>query len=224
MNYSRQNKIKDQKPVQLPRYLNQLLALGENEQLDFKKEITSVHKIAKTIVSFANVKGGTLLVGVNDDKSISGIKTEEEKFMLQQAALHYCNPTLELNFKEWVLGKKSVLEVTVPEGNAKPYYAKDEFGKWWVYIRYQDKSLLASKVILEVLKRNANENPTLITYSSKEKALMQYLLINQRITIKQFCKLVNISRWRAIQIIVNLVRIGVLQAHLNDNEEYYTAL
>ncbi len=59
MNYSRQNKTKDQKPVQLPRYLNQLLALGENEQLDFKKEITSVHKIAKTIVSFANVKGGT---------------------------------------------------------------------------------------------------------------------------------------------------------------------
>lgn len=52
--------------------LEKLIKDGEGETLDFKKEITSVNKIAKTIVSFANHKGGIILVGVNDNKTILG--------------------------------------------------------------------------------------------------------------------------------------------------------
>ncbi len=202
--------------------LEKLIEGGENEMLDFKKEISSVNKIAKTIVSFANHKGGIILVGVNDNKTIGGIKTEEEKFMLEQAATFFCKPAIELEFTEWTSGKKTVLEVKVPNGENKPYYAKDESEKWWVHIRVKDKSLLASKVVVDVLKRNNTSKQTLIKYSSKEKELLDYLNKNEKITLKQYCKLLNISRRTAIKILVNLVSVGVIRMHTTEKEDFYT--
>lgn len=190
--------------------------------LDFKKEISSVHRIAKTIVSFANHFGGTLLVGVNDNGTISGIKTEEEKFMLEEAAQHYCDPPVQLLFHEWNLKGKSILEVIIPKGDQRPYSAIDEQGKKWVYIRHRDQSLLASKIVVEVLKRQHSERNTLIKYSDKEQALLEYLQVHHRITLKEFCKLLNISRRRAMSILINLLSIGVIRVQQTEHPEYYT--
>ena len=74
----------------------QLISRGEGEQLDFKKTISSANKIAKTMAAFANHKGGTLLVGVNDNKTISGVKSEDEKYMLDLAASFYCKPEIKI--------------------------------------------------------------------------------------------------------------------------------
>lgn len=199
-----------------------LIDQGEGNMLDFKKEISSVHRIAKTIVSFANLYGGTLLVGVNDDGTISGVKAEEEKFMLEKAASFFCFPAIDLTFHEWNIKGKWVLEVIIPDGLNKPYYALDENGKKWVYVRQGDQSLLASKVLVEVLKRKHSSKPSLIQYTSKEKALLDYLKINPKITLKEFAGLVNISRWRAQKIIVNLASVGVIRIHDIEKPEYYT--
>lgn len=201
--------------------IEQLIAQGEGESLDYKKEITSAERIAKTIVSFSNHKGGILLIGVNDDKIISGIKPEEERFMLEKALI-LCKPEIQPDIYEHRIQKKIILEVTIPEGIEKPYYAKDTDGKWWVHIRVNDQSLLASKVVVDVLKKQGSQENTLIEYSSKEKALLDYLKTHKRITIKEYCRLINISRWRAIKIVVNLVSIGVLRAHNTEKTEFYT--
>ncbi|MGB4774899.1 MAG: ATP-binding protein, partial [Daejeonella sp.] len=59
--------------------IKNLILEGEGATLDFKKTITSCEKIARTMVSFANNKGGRLLVGVSDDGTINGVKSEEEE-------------------------------------------------------------------------------------------------------------------------------------------------
>ena len=200
----------------------ELIALGEGEKLDFKKEISSSSRIAKSIVSFANHKGGRLLVGVNDDKSISGINAEEERFMLEQAAAFYCRPEIDIEIKEWQIKNKTIFEVIIPEGDAKPYYSKDENDKWWVYIRVNDQSLLASKVVVDVLRRHGSGTHTLIEYTSKEKALLEFLSINKRINLKEYCKLINISRSRATKIIVNLISVGIIRSHNTEKTEFYT--
>ncbi|RYY27242.1 MAG: winged helix-turn-helix domain-containing protein, partial [Sphingobacteriaceae bacterium] len=105
----------------------------------------------------------------------------------------------------------------------KPHYSLDEDGKWWVYIRTNDKSMLASKIVVDVLKRSNNDNGVLIEYSSKERGLLEYLQTNERITVKQYCDLLNLSRRRAQRILVNLVLSGVIIVHTNEKEEYYTA-
>ena len=75
-----------------------LIATGESETLDFKQTISDASKIAKTIVSFANNKGGTLLIGVRDNGSIAGIRSEDEKYMLELAGSFYCSPKIHSNF------------------------------------------------------------------------------------------------------------------------------
>lgn len=202
--------------------IQNIIDQGEGDMLDFKKEISNAHRIAKTMVSFANHHGGTLLVGVRDDGTISGVKAEEEKFMLEKAASTLCYPSIDLLIHEWNLKGKIVLEVLVPEGNNKPFYAIDEEGKKWVYVRQKDQSLLASKVVVEVLKRKSSSNHTIVEFTIKEKALMDYLNENPRITLKEYCKLVNISRWRAQRIVVNLISVGIIRVFDIEKPEYYT--
>lgn len=210
--------IMDHIPI---KYLHNLIVDGENEKLDFKQTVTSVHKIAKTIAAFSNHKGGTLLVGVKDNKTIAGIRYEEEKFMLDQAATFFCKPEVHIIVKEWKVYDKIVLECTIPEGKEKPYYAKDEDDKWWAYIRVADQVLLASKVMIDVLRRQSDSHGALIEYTSKEKALLDYLKVNPRITRNQLCKLLNISAWRANKMLVNLVSAGVIRVLTHEKEEYF---
>lgn len=199
-----------------------MIEQGEGVCLDFKKQITSFNKIAKTIVSFANHKGGKILIGVNDNKTIHGINADEEQHMIEQASRFYCKPEPDIEFKEWNEKGKIVLEVDVKEGNQKPYYAKGDDDKWWVHIRVADKSLLASKVVVDVLKREQPGAKTLIKYSSKEKELLDYLKTHERITLKEYCKLLNLSRWRATKIFVDLVSVGVLRIHTTEKTDFYT--
>lgn len=203
-------------------HILQLITRGESEVLDFKKTISSAAKIAKTLSAFSNHKGGRLLIGVNDNKTISGVRSEDEKYMLDMAAGFYCKPEVKLTIHEWELGGKTVLEAIVPEAPNKPVYSKDEDGKWWAHIRVKDQSLLASKVVVDVLKREAKKEGTLITYTKHEQSLLHYLGDNPKITIKELCKLLNISRWRAQKMLVNLVSAGVVRNHTTEKEEFYT--
>ena len=98
-----------------------LIATGESETLDFKQTISDASKIAKTIVSFANNKGGTLLIGVRDNGSIAGIRSEDEKYMLELAGSFYCSPKIDISFIEHEIDNRIVIEAHIPEGKEKPY-------------------------------------------------------------------------------------------------------
>ncbi len=202
--------------------IRQLILKGENDTLDFKQTITSASKIAKTMVSFANHKGGRLLIGVRDNKTLAGIRSEDEKYMLGLAADFFCDPPVQYVVNEYEFEGKIILECIIPQGDKKPYYAKDEEGKWWVYIRVNDKSLLASKIVVEVLKNQSRQRDTLITYTHNEQALLKYLDKNEKITLKEFCALVNIGKWRAGKILVKLISAGVIRSHTTEKIEFYT--
>ena len=203
-------------------YLLNKIAGGESEILDFKKTISSASKIAKTICAFANHKGGTLLVGVNDNKTISGVKSEDERYMLDLAAQFYVKPAIELKMVEWEMGNKVVIEAIIPEGLDKPYYSKDEDGKWWAHIRVKDQSLLASKIVLDVLKRNSGKQQNIINYTRHEEGLLKFLQKNEKATLKELCQALNISRWRCQKILVTLVSAGIVRNHTTEKTEFFT--
>jgi predicted HTH transcriptional regulator len=198
------------------------IANGENEVLDFKKTISSASKIAKTMSAFANHRGGTLLVGVNDNKTISGVRSEEEKYMLEMAAEFYVKPKINLTITEWEFGGKVVLEAIIAEGLDKPYYAKDEDGKWWAHIRVKDQSLLASKIVVDVLKRNSGKGQNVIQYTELERSALKYLEATEKVALKDLCKHLNISRWRGQKMLVALVSAGVVRSHTTEKTEFFT--
>lgn len=202
--------------------IRELIQSGEGETVDFKQTINSVQKIAKSIVAFANTKGGKILVGVKDNGKAIGSRTEEEMHMLKGAAAHYCKPEVRIEFTEEVVDGKTILVAEVPESDQKPHFAKGEDGKWWAYIRVKDQCLLASKVMLDVMRSETRGEVSQITFGKPEKRLLEYLDKNPKVTIREFCKLANISRWRANKILVNLVRMKVIRVLSHEKTDYYT--
>ena len=204
--------------------IKRLILEGENVSLDFKKTISSSQKIAKTLVAFANNRGGKLLIGVADDGSIKGVKAEdEEKYMITKAAHIFCKPALEPKFEEIYVDDKLILIAEIAKSNLKPHYAMDENNKWWVYFRVKDKSVLASKIIVDVLKETNNETGQFISYSDQEKKLLSYLEEHGRITLKEYSKITRSAYKKAQKVIVSLILTGVLVPHTSEKEEYFTA-
>lgn len=204
--------------------LRKYLKDGEGTTLDFKQSVSSAAKIAKTMVSFANTKGGVLLMGVRDNKTLCGVRSEDEKYMLDMAAHFYCRPELDIEIIEHEAEGKTLLEVKVPDGSDKPYYAKDEEGQWWVYVRVNDKSLLASKTTVDFLRRQQQKIDTTVPMGHVERGILDYLSKNERITMLQICKMFNISRRRASRTLVNLMSLGVVRSHTTEKTEYYTGV
>lgn len=202
--------------------LTKYIAEGEHDTQDFKETISDARKIAKTLVSFANTRGGRILVGVRDNTTLRSIDPIGEQHILETAASTYCDPPLDLHFHVLRKGPNRILVATVDESTEKPHFALGDDGEWWCYIRVKDKSLLASKTVLDVLRKSSSGENTLIEFGSKEQALMDYLAKNDRITLKEYSKLINIGLRRARRILVDLVSAGVIRIHTTEKEEFYT--
>ena len=205
--------------------IKKLILQGEGTTLDFKKTITNVEKIAKSLVAFANNKGGQLLIGVADDGVIKGVKSEdEERYMITKSAHQYCKPAIEPEFEEVYVDDKLVLVVKIAASDTKPHYALDEQKKWWVYYRVNDKSILASKIIVDVIKQSAESSTNVIRYTDQEQKLFEYLGKEGRITLKEFSKLTRSSYKHAQKILVSLIIGGILKPITSEKEEYYVAI
>lgn len=121
--------------------IHELIRAGESESVDFKQTITAI-KIARTLVAFANTKGGTILIGVKDNKTIVGVDAEEELFVMEQAAEKYTSPPVAFSYTVYENHNKTILVIEVPESQKKPHFAIDEIGQPHVYMRVKDKNYM----------------------------------------------------------------------------------
>ncbi len=209
--------------------LVRLIAEGEGQNLDFKKTITSAAKIAKTLVAFANTAGGSLLVGVRDNGTVAGVASEEEMYMIDTAARVMCQPAVRYSFREHDYKHLLVLEVIVPESHHKPHQAKGEDGQWRPFIRHHDKSVVASSILLAVMRRQAEGRGAMIRFGDAERAVLQHLATHPSLTLPQVQELLaNLgylsgsgNRRMASVILVNLLTAGVLRPLLGGAEEAY---
>ncbi|MCX6157321.1 MAG: ATP-binding protein [Ignavibacteriota bacterium] len=206
--------------------LFKLIEEGENEKIEFKRKFSTPEKIAKEMIAFANTKGGFIFFGVDDDGKIFGVESEKSELdLIDTAARFYCEP--EIIFKTEIIPIKSkdVVVIEIPESRKKPHRLIDENDKETsrVYVRFNDKSIIASKETANILRfSNVDSSPLIISLGELDKTLIKYLEVNNTITVREFKKLSNISERRASRTLVNLVRAGVLRHHRLDNKEFYT--
>jgi len=207
----------------IPKYISDLIAQGENLTLDFKFEISDSRKIAKTFAAFANTEGGKLLIGVKDNGKIAGIRTNEEAYMLENARHLFTKPKVHYQIKPWYIEDKTILEVTIEKGNQKPYYAKDSDNKWKAYTRVNDKNLLADRVLLKFWKRNKKQNIK-IKYSRKEQFLLNYLNEFKEITFEEFVQMAEISVSMAEKILVDFLAMNLIEIKMTEKSTVYRLL
>lgn len=188
-----------------------LIEEGEHEHQDFKYQISDAKKIARSIAAFANNSGGRLLVGVKDNGHIAGVKSDEEIYMIEQAASMYCRPEQHVEFQLFKVEGKNVLLAEVVEADQKPVQAPDENGHWKVYYRVADENVLASGMHVKALKHTSKKDDgALLNISENERILLSYLENHGGISLSGFAKLAHISRFAAEEIVVKLVEMNVL--------------
>lgn len=204
------------------RDLKQFIKTGEGTFLEFKRIISSPEKIAREICAFANTKGGTLLIGVDDDKTIVGVESyHEQEFLLEQAADLICIPQVNYTMEILPYYQRDIMLVKIKEAAIKPVFVQTEKASS-AYVRHHDKSIRASKEVVHVLKNESSNEGVTFEFGNNERLLLRYLNEYERITVKEYSDLVNVSKRRASRILVNLVSAGILRLFSHEKNDYFT--
>jgi len=190
--------------------LKAIIREGEHQQLDFKFRVDDSKKIARTLSAFANTDGGRLLIGVKDNGKITGIDPTEEIHMIEAAAEMYCKPPLKFESRVWQEDMKLVLEVIVHPSEERPVNSPDEEGKWRVYVRRQDHTLLAGKILLGVWKQQKRLSARPEKFGEEESKLLGVIAAHEPVTLSKIyreCKMPKawIDKWLVLLICWDLV-------------------
>ena len=199
-------------------YLQRLIDEGEHQRQDFKYKVADAAKLAKSVSAFANTDGGRLLVGVRDDGHLSGVRSEEETYMLQRAASDYCRPAADIAFETFVAEGRTIVVATVPEAGRKPVRALCDDGRWRAYIRVADENIVASPVHLRLWRDEQATGGLLISIGDEERQVMHALGEPQGLTLKQVVKTSGVSYHRTVAILARLVRFGLACCQLSEHQ------
>lgn len=74
--------------------LLEIIRNGENSGVEFKRDDIQNHDLAKELVAFANLEGGIVLLGVEDDGSVSGITRQRLEEWVMTACRDKIRPGL----------------------------------------------------------------------------------------------------------------------------------
>lgn len=125
--------------------LLELIANGENSGVEFKRDDIRSEQMAKEIVAFANLKGGYILLGVEDDGTISGLQRDNAQEWVLNVFRDKVFPQTIPYYEELTTeSDKKVAVITVAQGISKPYVVRHN-NREDIYIRMGNRSELATR-------------------------------------------------------------------------------
>lgn len=126
--------------------LLEIIANGENSGVEFKRDDVRPEQLAKEIVALANLQGGRVLLGVEDDGKISGVQREDlETWVMDTVFGRYIHPLILPFYEELALDDgKRVAVVTITQGTAKPYVLRSN-NREEIYVRVGSTSRMATR-------------------------------------------------------------------------------
>ena len=198
------------------RYLLSMIREGEHQQQDFKYRVADACKLAKSVSAFANTYGGRLLIGVRDDGHLSGVRSEEEIFMMHLAAYKYCKPEASIKFDTYHVEGRTIVVATVPPSDKRPVCALDEEGKLRAYIRIADENIVASPVHLALWREAQKPKGSVMTYDTTVRQLLDAM--QGRRTLNQIVRLSRLPRPKVIILLARLIRFGTAQWEYTDQQ------
>lgn len=105
--------------------IQQLIAAGETIRSEFKSTRAHADALAATLVSFLNTEGGVLLLGVEDDGTISGVDHPDNASQhIDQILTNNVTPRATVYIEPLAVEGQKVLQITVPRGLDRPYQTR----------------------------------------------------------------------------------------------------
>lgn len=205
-------------------YILRLVSEGEHQQQDFKYKISDAPKLAKSVSAFANTDGGRLLIGVRDDGHLSGVRSEEEIYMMHAAAYKYCRPSASIKFDTYHVDGRTLVIATVPPSEKKPICAINEEGEGRAYIRIADENIVASPVHLAIWREQSARGGTLTVYSEAEATLIASMNSTQWQTLNQIVRRSRLPRRKVIALLARFVRFELVAFEFIDRKFVFRLL
>ena len=115
--------------------LSELIRSGENSGVEFKRDLTRPERLGREIAALLNLEGGYILLGVDDDGSVSGLSPASlrglEEWVMQVARDHV-QPSMIPYWQTVAMDSGAVVGVVSIPSDApdKPYKARR--GSAWV--------------------------------------------------------------------------------------------
>lgn len=190
-------------------YLQSLINEGEHQQQDFKYRVSDALKLAKSVSAFANTNGGRLLIGVRDDGNMSGVRDEEEIYMMHQAAYRYCRPEASIKFDTYHVDGRTIVIATVPPSDHRPICVVSEENRPQAYIRIADENIVASPVHIALWRESQNAQGTMLTYTDAVRKILD-LLEDQGLPLNLIVRRSRIPRPKVITLLARLIRFRVV--------------
>ena len=212
--------------------VKRLAAMGEGRTLEFKNRVPRPDRIAREIIALANTDGGKVLVGVDDDGTVLGVKDAQEQFYtLKEALADRILPAVELGFEPVRISRtREVLVVHVPASPDRPHVLRPDrrpdgtLPKQRAFVRVADQSVEASREAVAIMKAEGRGDAVAFTFGDAERRLLEYLDRHERITVKEYARLSRQPPWRASKALVVLARAGIVSLHPREGgDDFFTA-
>lgn len=128
---------------------------SESSTLEWKREIPKNEQLIKTAIGFCNQFGGKLVIGVDDNGTITGVPESTIERLLD-----YVDKTIYEATSSSIIPRvyiqrfedKAVVVIEIASGMNKPYYRSSEGIDKGTYIRLGRSTLRATKEIIEELQ------------------------------------------------------------------------
>ena len=202
-------------------YLLSLIGEGEHQQQDFKYRVSDALKLAKSVSAFANTDGGRLLIGVRDDGNMSGVRDEEEIYMMHQAAYRYCRPEASIKFDTYHIDGRTIVIATVPPSDHRPICVVSNDGKPRAYIRIADENIVASPVHMALWRESQNPQGTMLTYTDSVRKILD-VLQDKEIPLNLIVKRSRIPRPKVIKLLARLIRFQVVHWEYRNQQFWFS--
>ena len=104
--------------------LEEMINRGERLTVEFKVDLDKeLEEFKESLISFANTKGGTIFLGVNDNGRVVGFD-KDVKDQITNIIEGNCEPRIEFEVMKAQLYGRPITVVLVYEGKEKPYVLK----------------------------------------------------------------------------------------------------
>jgi len=205
--------------------VKKLVFRGENAKVEFKKKLNHPEKVIREIIAFANTDGGHLFIGIDDNKTIAGLKyPEEEDFILKKTISELCKP--EIKFEAEIIKlneQKGLLHYFIFRSEKKPHFAFEKkhhrYGK--AFVRVNDRSIQASKEMRKILKLSTRGQERPLQYGELERLLLQHVEKEGKTTVNKFQQLSGLSYDKASNLIIDMVLANILRIIPQEIEDLF---
>ena len=195
---------------------------GEGQYVEFKQNANQPDQIIEEVVGFANSKGGSLLVGVDDNGNPYGLKfAEDDAIYLSDYINKTISPQLLFHYDFIKITKtRSVIHFKIPSGEQKPYGLRQGKSRKILY-RVDDLCIQASRELKNILRSTSYGTGQTIRYTDLENQILKIIEQQGQQSKSQISEKVDFTSRKISDCLVRLVTAGIIEIIPSADDDLY---